>query len=190
MRTGTKRARHEAEQHESLSVLCGLYIYIYICNICMYIYIYTHLGGPARSAGCPVHRLSSFHAQTSRRARVGGIMGSSRQRNPRTHPPARRLRAITTGIARASIIKLAVRGPSGTVSGATAPCTPSGSRQSQDRTLQTSRRAKGRGPRKKKFGGGGGAGKMGVRVYVYVRALGFLMFWRACRSLAPCSSRP
>lgn len=25
MRTGTKRARHEAEQHESLSVLCGLY---------------------------------------------------------------------------------------------------------------------------------------------------------------------
>ena len=25
MRTGTKRARHKTEQHESLSVLCGLY---------------------------------------------------------------------------------------------------------------------------------------------------------------------
>ena len=112
-----------------------------------------YLAGPARSAGCQVHRLSSFHVQTSRRAKVGGMMGSSRQRNPRTHPPTRRLRAITTGIARASIIKLAVRGPGPAKRHRLwrdrhlARLQGAGNLKIglAFRTLQTSRRAKGRG---------------------------------------------
>jgi len=96
-----------------------------------------YLAGPVRSVWCQVHRLSSCHVQTSRRIKVGGMMGSSRQRNRRAQPPTRRP-IVTTAIADGPASSnwlcgvLALR--SG-ISGASAPCkhcTPSGSREPQD----------------------------------------------------------